>query len=78
MPPKNKLSSAKVLNINTSLPNLADLQTRWQMNHAVKEEKCKRRNNHLNNLFIMLYQLGMNIKKIIMLSLVYDMCIRYD
>lgn len=50
------------------------------MNHAVKEEKCKRRNNHLNTLYIMLYQLGMNIfiKKKIMLSLVYDMCIRYD
>lgn len=80
MPPKNKLSSTKVLNINTSLPKLADLQTRWQMNHAVKKEKCKRRNNHLNTLYIMLYQLGMNIfiKKIIMLSLVYDMCIRYD
>lgn len=61
MPPKNKLSSAKVWNINTSLPKLADLQTRWQMNHAVKEEKWKRRNQHLKTLYIILYQLGMNI-----------------
>lgn len=39
---------------------------------SVKEET-------INTLYIMLYQLGMNIfikKK--MLSLVYDMCIRYD
>lgn len=39
---------------------------------SVKEET-------INTLYIMLYQLGMNIFiKKIMLSLVYDMCIRYD